>query len=161
MTQHVAVVVITVSNRCARGEREDRSGTEAARRLSEAGYDVAPVQIIPDGAEGVSEAITAAVDAGARVVLTTGGTGISPTDRTPEGTEPVLDRTLPGVAAAIRQRDADLVPTAVLSRGLAGTRGRTLVVNAPGSQGGVTTAVDVLLPLIPHVLSQLDGGDHR
>ena len=160
MTQHVAVTVITVSNRCARGEREDRSGTEAARRLREAGYDVAPVQVIPDGAEGVSETITAAVDAGARVVLTTGGTGISPQDRTPEGTEPILDRTLPGVAAAIRQRDADLVPTAVLSRGLAGTRGHTLVVNAPGSLGGVTTALDVLLPLIPHVLSQLDGGDH-
>src|SRR5699024_12392621 len=107
MTQHVAVTVITVSNRCARGEREDRSGTEAARRLGEAGYDVAPVQVIPDGAEGVSETITAAVDAGARVVLTTGGTGNSPQDRTPDGTEPILNRTLHGVAAGIPHRDAE------------------------------------------------------
>lgn len=161
MAQHVAAVVITVSDRSVRGEREDRSGPEAARLLTEAGYEVAPVQVIPDGADEVAQAVTAAVDAGARVVLTTGGTGVGPRDRTPEGTSRVLDRTLPGVAEAIRRRDADQVPASALSRAVAGTRAGALVVNAPGSLGGAVTAVEVLLPLIDHVLSQLDGGDHR
>lgn len=160
MADQVQATVITVSDRCARGEREDRSGPEAARRLAEAGCAVAPVLVVPDGQDTVAEAITAAVRAGAQLVLTSGGTGVAPRDLTPEGTGPVLDRLLPGVAEEIRRRDAANVPTSALGRGLAGTCGRAFVVNAPGSLGGVSTAVEVILPLVEHVLSQLDGGDH-
>ena len=160
MADQVQATVITVSDRCARGDREDRSGPEAARRLTEAGYAVAPVQVIPDGEDTVAEAIAEAVSAGAQLVLTSGGTGVAPRDLTPEGTGRALDRVLPGVAEEIRRRDAANVPTSALGRGLAGTRGRAFVVNAPGSVGGVSTAVEVIVPLVPHVLSQLDGGDH-
>lgn len=160
MADQVQATVITVSDRCARGEREDRSGPEAARRLAEAGYAVAPVLVIPDGEDAVAEAITAAARSGAQLVLTSGGTGVAPRDLTPEGTQKVLDRQLLGVAEEIRRRDAANVPTSALGRGLAGTLGRTFVVNAPGSLGGVSTAVEVILPLVPHVLSQVDGGDH-
>ncbi|QOR71470.1 MogA/MoaB family molybdenum cofactor biosynthesis protein [Ruania alkalisoli] len=160
MSAAVPAAVITVSDRCARGERADRSGPAAAAMLAEAGYDVAPVVLIPDGQDTVESAIRSALARGTRVVLTTGGTGVSPRDLTPEGTARVLDRLLPGVAEQIRRQDADDVPTAVLSRGLAGVAGHALVVNAPGSVGGVTSAVRVLLPLIRHLLDQLDGGDH-
>lgn len=160
MADQVQATVITVSDRCARGVREDRSGPEAARRLTEAGYAVAPVQIIPDGEDSVAEAIAAAVTAGAQLVLTSGGTGVAARDLTPEGTSRVLDKQLPGVAEAIRRRDEQTVPTSALGRGLAGTRGGAFVVNAPGSVGGVAAAVEVILPLVPHVLSQLHGGDH-
>ena len=160
MADQVRATVITVSDRCARGVREDRSGPEAARRLTEAGYAVDPVQVIPDGADNVADAITAAVSSGAQLVLTSGGTGVGPRDLTPEGTTRVLDRLLPGVAEAIRRRDEATVPTSALGRGVAGTCGSAFVVNAPGSVGGVVAAVEVVLPLVPHVLSQLDGGDH-
>ncbi len=128
--------------------------------LAEAGYAVAPVVLIPDGEDTVENAIRSALAQGTRVVLTTGGTGVSPRDLTPEGTARVLERQLPGVAEQIRRQDADDVPTAVLSRGLAGVAGQALVVNAPGSVGGATAAVRVILPLIQHLLDQLDGGDH-
>lgn len=160
MADQVQATVITVSDRCARGDREDRSGPEAARRLTEAGYAVSPVRVVPDGEASVAEAITAAVTGGAQLVLTSGGTGVAPRDLTPEGTRRVLDRELPGVAEEIRRREIASVPTSALGRGLAGTRGRAFVVNAPGSLGGVSTAVEVILPLVPHVLSQVDGGDH-
>ncbi|WP_154795607.1 MogA/MoaB family molybdenum cofactor biosynthesis protein [Occultella kanbiaonis] len=160
MQNGIRTVVITVSDRCASGEREDVSGARAAALLAEAGYDVGPVQVVPDGADAVEAALRGAVDGGARLVLTSGGTGISPRDRTPEGTARVLDRELPGIGEELRRRDAAAVPTAILSRGLAGTSGRALVVNAPGSPGGAASAVAVVLPLVTHVLSQLDGGDH-
>ena len=106
------------------------------------------------------QALEAAVTEGARVVVTTGGTGVGPRDLTPEATTAVLDRLLPGIPEAVRAAGAAQLPTAVLSRGVAGTVGGTLVVNAPGSPGGVTDTLAVVLPLVPHVLSQLDGGDH-
>ena len=159
----VAGAVITVSDRCARGEAEDLSGPLAARLLADAGVR-AEVVVVPDGAESVRGALRAALAGGARVVLTTGGTGISPRDLTPEGTREVLARELPGLAEAIRARGAATVPAAVLSRGLAGIAagrdGEVLVVNAPGSPGAVRDALAVLGPLLPHVLDQLAGGDH-
>jgi molybdenum cofactor synthesis domain-containing protein len=159
----VAGAVITVSDRCARGEAEDRSGPLAAELLAGAGVR-AGVVVVPDGAESVRRALRAALADGARVVLTTGGTGVSPRDLTPEGTRDVLTRELPGLAEAIRARGAVTVPTAVLSRGLVGiARGRdgeALVLNVPGSTGGVRDAVAVLAPLLPHILDQLAGGDH-
>src|SRR5690606_30461353 len=119
----------------------------------------APV-VRPDG-EPVGEAIAAAVATGARVVLTTGGTGLTPTDRTPEVTRPLLDREVPGLAEAIRAAGvAKGVPTAVLSRGLAGVAGRALVVNLPGSRGGVKDALEVLAPVVQHAVEQVVGSDH-
>lgn len=163
-------VVLTVSDRCHRGEREDRSGPLAAELLAEFGV-AAEVRVIPDGAASVHAAIREALTGGARVVFTTGGTGVAPRDRTPEGTLDHLDRELPGLAQAIRDQGRGhgaeaRVPTAVLSRGLAGTADArdglpgAVIVNAPGSTGGVRDAVAVLGPLVGHLLDQLDGGDH-
>ncbi|MFC7404352.1 MogA/MoaB family molybdenum cofactor biosynthesis protein [Georgenia alba] len=163
MQPEIPGVVITVSDRCARGEAEDVSGPVAARLLESAGLATSVV-VVPDGVQSVREAVRAALDEGARLVLTTGGTGISPRDLTPEGTREVLSRELPGLAEAIRARGAASVQTAVLSRGLvgiaAGRDGEALVVNAPGSPGGVDDAVAVVAPLLAHIFDQLDGGDH-
>ncbi|MFL6095521.1 MAG: molybdenum cofactor biosynthesis protein B [Blastococcus sp.] len=155
-------VVITASNRAAAGVYEDRSGQALATGLRELGFIVEGPHVRPDDAAELEAVLRAAVDVGFDVVLTTGGTGLSPTDVTPEATRGVLDREAPGIAEAIRRYGAENgVPTAVLSRGLAGVAGRTLIVNLPGSTGGVRDALAVLGPLLPHVVSQLRGGDHH
>ncbi|WP_324650494.1 MogA/MoaB family molybdenum cofactor biosynthesis protein [Georgenia sp. H159] len=158
MLDNVPATVLTVSTRCSRGEREDVSGPLAASLLASLGLDVAPVRVVPDGVEPVSQALRSALADGARVVLTTGGTGVSPTDRTPDATAEVLELQLPGVIEAVRRRSD--VPTAVLSRALAGTAGSAVVVNAPGSTRGVEETIAVVGPLLPHLLDQLAGGDH-
>jgi molybdenum cofactor synthesis domain-containing protein len=114
----------------------------------------------PDDVAELEMALRAAVASGVDVVLTTGGTGLSPTDVTPEATRAVLQREAPGIADAVRRYGQPNVPTAVLSRGLAGTAGGTLIVNLPGSTGGVRDGLAVLGPLLPHIVSQLRGGDH-
>jgi molybdenum cofactor synthesis domain-containing protein len=160
------VAVITVSDRCARGEAEDRSGPTAVSLLREAGLTDVRSHLVPDGVEAVRDVLRTALDDGARLVITTGGTGIAPRDLTPEGTREVLDHEIPGIAEAVRQQGiAAGVPTAALSRGLAGLAatsdgGRALVVNLPGSSGGVRDGMQVVLTLWPHVRSQLVGGDH-
>lgn len=160
----VAARVITVSDRCASGQRADVSGPLAKELLTSMGVRVDQVVVVPDGVESVQAAITAAVEAGRRLVFTTGGTGLSPRDWTPEATEPLLAAQLPGLAEQIRQRGLGLAPAAMLSRGLVGVTGRgpgaTLIVNAPGSPGGVRDAVAVLGSVLDHVISQLDGEDH-
>jgi molybdenum cofactor synthesis domain-containing protein len=153
-------VVVTASNRAAFGVYEDRSGQALAARLRELGFEVEGPHVRPDDAAELEMVLREAVAGGADVVLTTGGTGLSPTDVTPEATRAVLEREAPGIAEAIRRHGAAHVPTSVLSRGLAGTAGRTLIVNLPGSTGGVADGMAVLGPLLPHLVSQLRGGDH-
>lgn len=158
MLENVPATVLTVSTRCSRGEREDVSGPLAASLLADLGLDVAPVRVVPDGVEPVRQALRSALADGARVVLTTGGTGVSPTDRTPDATAEVLELQLPGLIEAVRRRSD--VPAAILSRALAGTVGASVVVNAPGSTSGVEETLAVVGPLLPHLLDQLAGGDH-
>lgn len=164
LDHEVRGAVITVSDRCATGEREDLSGQLAMRLLAEHGVLVEDVQVVPDGVDSVSQAIREAVAAGARVVLTTGGTGVTPRDLTPEGTAPLLEARLEGLEAQVRSYGLAKTPLAGLSRGLVGVTSRdsagALVVNAPGSRGGVKDTVAVIGPLVPHVLEQLGGGDH-
>jgi molybdenum cofactor synthesis domain-containing protein len=154
-------VVVTASNRAAFGVYEDTSGRALADGLRELGFEVDGPHVRPDDPAELEMVLLEAVAGGADVVLTTGGTGLSPTDVTPEATRTVLEREAPGIAEAIRRYGADNgVPTSVLSRGLAGTTGRTLIVNLPGSTGGVRDGLAVLGPLLPHLVSQLRGGDH-
>ena len=154
-------MVLTASNRAAAGVYEDRSGKLLAEGLRRLGFVVEGPHVRPDDVAELEAVLRNAVDLGLDLVLTTGGTGLSPTDVTPEATRRVLEREAPGLAEAVRRYGADNgVPTAVLSRGLAGTARRTLIVNLPGSTGGVKDALAVLGPLLPHVVSQLRGGDH-
>jgi len=152
--------VIVASNRAAAGVYEDETGPLLVQALTDWGFATPPAVVVADG-DPVAEALRAAVSEGVAVVLTTGGTGISPTDRTPEATAAVLDRQAPGVAEAIRAHGvAKGVPTAALSRGLAGVAGETFVVNLPGSRGGVADAIDLLAGIVPHAVSQIRGVDH-
>ena len=152
--------VVVASNRAAAGVYVDETGPLLVAALTAWGFETPEAHVVPDG-DPVGEAIARAVADGADVVLTTGGTGINPTDRTPEVTRPLLDRELPGLAEALRAAGvAKGVPTAVLSRGLAGVAGSTLVVNLPGSRGGVKDGIEVLAQVVPHAVDQLRGGDH-
>jgi molybdenum cofactor synthesis domain-containing protein len=152
-------VVVVASNRAAAGVYPDRTGPVIVGWLCERGYQTPDPVVVPDGSP-VRDAVAVAVADAVDVVLTTGGTGISPTDRTPEATAPLLDRSLPGLADAIRSAGLPQVPTAVLSRGLAGVAGRTLVVNLPGSTGGVRDGLSVLDGILDHAVEQLHGADH-
>jgi molybdenum cofactor synthesis domain-containing protein len=156
----VRALVVTVSNRASAGVYEDRSGPLLAGLLKEAGCDqVDGPRVIPDG-DAVEAALREGVAAGYDVIVTTGGTGVTPLDLTPEMTRRVLDREIPGIAEAIRQVNREKVPASILSRGLAGQAGTTLVVNLPGSSGGVRDGMAVLTPILAHVVDQIHGGDH-
>lgn len=152
--------VVCASNRAAAGVYEDTTGPLIVDALRELGFEADDPVVVPDG-DPVGDAIRAAIDDGARVVLTTGGTGLTPTDRTPEVTAALLDFAVPGIAEAIRAHGIGKgVATAALSRGVAGVRGDALVVNLPGSRGGVKDGLAVVGPLLVHAVEQIKGSDH-
>lgn len=152
-------LAVTVSNRAAAGVYPDTGGPLLLEGLREMGLEPHGPKVVPDG-EPVERVLREAVAAGYDVVVTTGGTGLSPLDLTPEHTRAVLDYEIPGIPEAIRAAGRANVPTAALSRGLAGVAARTLIVNLPGSRGGVKDGIAVLKELVPHAVDQLGGGDH-
>lgn len=152
-------LVVTASNRAASGVYQDTGGPVLIEGLRALGFETEGPSVVPDG-EPVAEVLRAAVAAGYDVVVTTGGTGISPTDRTPDVTRTVIDYEVPGIAETIRAEGLAKVPTAALSRGLAGVADRTLIINLPGSSGGVRDGLAVLGRLLVHAVDQMHGGDH-
>ena len=158
--EHEAVVV-TCSNRSAAGEREDSSGPALVAALRDAGFDVAPeALVVADDESQIASTLAGLADAGHRLILTTGGTGLTPTDVTPAATRRVIDREVPGLAELMRAAGLASTPMAALSRGLVGTRGRTLIANLPGSPKGAAESLASVLPVLRHALDQLAGGDH-
>ena len=151
--------VITVSDRSHGGLRHDSSGPLLASLLGELGFAVSDVVVVPDEVPDIAAAVTAAA-AEHDLVVTTGGTGLNPRDVTPEAVLPLLDRAVPGLAEALRAENRSAVPTTILSRAVAGTVGRALVITLPGSTGGVRDGVTVLAPVVGHAVAQLRGGDH-
>ncbi|MFI7230646.1 molybdenum cofactor biosynthesis protein B [Nonomuraea angiospora] len=157
----IRALVITVSNRASAGVYADKSGpllVDLLRR--DAGCEVVegPL-VVPDG-EPVEGALRDGVAQGYDVIVTTGGTGLTPMDLTPEMTSRVISREIPGIAETIRLANREKVPTSILSRGLAGQAGNTLIINLPGSSGGVRDGVAVLAPILQHAVDQIRGGDH-
>ncbi|OBK18704.1 MogA/MoaB family molybdenum cofactor biosynthesis protein [Mycobacterium asiaticum] len=152
--------VIIASTRAASGTYTDETGPMIAEWLEQYGFLPVQPQVVADG-NPVGEALNDALDDGVDVVITSGGTGISPTDTTPEQTVAVLDFVIPGLADAIRRAGESKVPTSVLSRGVCGVAGQTLIINLPGSPGGVRDGLGVLADVLNHALDQLAGKDHR
>ena len=154
-----SAVVITVSTRAAAGQYPDESGPVVAQILRDAGFEVGEVVVVPDGRAPVADAIRSA-SADARLVVTTGGTGLARSDVTPEATAEVVDRLVPGIGELMRTRSLAITPMAALSRATAGTLGSTLVVNLPGSPKAARENLDAVLGVLGHALDQLGGGDH-
>lgn len=149
--------VITVSDRAAAGQMEDQSGPALIRLLTAAQFDVSGPDVVPDVKQRISDAIVAAAGGGADVVITSGGTGLGPRDVTPQATAAVIDFEVPGLGEAMRRAGAASTPMAALSRGLAGVRGRTLIVNVPGSVKGATESLEAVMATLSHAIRLLHG----
>ncbi|SJN46472.1 Molybdenum cofactor biosynthesis protein MoaB [Microbacterium esteraromaticum] len=160
----ISAAVLTVSDRSAAGTRDDAAGPVAVAALRDAGFACKGAVIVSDGADSVENALRRMLDAGIRLIVTSGGTGIGPRDETPEGTARVLERPLPGIAEELRRIGLAAnppKPATMLSRGVAGVVGAALIVNLPGSPKAVAEGMPVVLSIAQHVLDQLDGEDHR
>jgi len=156
MTRRAAVLV--ASTRAAAGTYEDRTGPVIADWLRSRGFEVVGPIVVADAA--IADALSEQLAQHPHLILTTGGTGVSPDDRTPEATRALLDMELPGIAEEVRRRGTEVTPSAILSRAIAGVAGRTLVMNLPGSSGGVRDGLAVLGDVLDHLLDQIAGGDH-
>ncbi len=155
-TQPTSAIVVTVSDSSHRGERADRSGPAVAAALSEAGFQVADVRVVPDDRDAIERELVRAC-ADARLVVTTGGTGIAARDVTPEATLAICERTLPGIAERMRAEGTRTTPNAILSRAVCGTRGASLVLNLPGSPAAATDSLRSVIEVLPHALDLLAG----
>jgi molybdenum cofactor synthesis domain-containing protein len=150
--------VLTVSDSAHRGQRADRSGPAVRERLEQLGWNVCATEILPDEREQIASRLATLAD-GTQIhaIFTTGGTGLAPRDVTPEATRDVVDREIPGLAEVMRARGRVSTPLAVLSRAVAGTRGRVLIVNLPGSPRGAVESLDAIAELLPHTMELLNG----
>ena len=151
------VGILTISDKGARGEREDRSGPAIREMMEGAGAEIVRAKIVPDEQDEIRAALIQWSDEGLDLILTTGGTGFSPRDWTPEATKAVIDRETPGIPEAMRRASMEKTPTAMLSRAAAGIRKRTLIVNLPGSERAVRECLEAILPALPHGVEILKG----
>ena len=149
--------VITISDRVSAGKMEDKSGPALVRILSSAGFEVSAPEVVPDSQQDIADAMETAIVRGADVVVTTGGTGLGPRDVTPQATSTVIDFDVPGIAEAMRRAGAATTPMAVLSRGIAGVRGHTLIINVPGSAEGAAESLEAVIPVLEHAIRLLHG----
>jgi molybdopterin adenylyltransferase len=156
----VRIGVLTVSDRVSRGAMEDLGGPAIGAMLGSDEFEISRTGVVPDEADVIADTLVAWADGGLDVILTTGGTGLGPRDVTPDATERVTDRSVPGIAEALRSEGQKHTAHAILSRGMAGVRGETLIVNLPGSPGGAREGAELLRAVLPHAVAILHGGKH-
>ncbi len=161
MTIKIRACIITASDRCARGEQEDKSGEALIELLSEMGAEIVATEILSDDLESLANTLQSYAERpDVNLIITTGGTGLSPRDNTPEATRRVIEREVPGIAEAMRIETRTNAPTAILSRGLCGVRAEALIINLPGSPKGVRECFGVVKPVLPHAIALIAGRPH-